>query len=68
MVNINFITNRLRGVSQATVILVPTDTRPTLRTGVLGGEVGRSELRKSISMLLIMNDGGLGVLQTSGDS
>ena len=40
-VYINFIANRLRGISQATVISVSTDTRPTFRTGAVGGEVGR---------------------------
>jgi hypothetical protein len=40
-VNIKFIAKRLRGISQAVVISVPTDTRPTFRTGAIGGEVGR---------------------------
>ena len=39
-VNVNFIANRLSDISQATVISVPTDTRSTFRTGVIGGEVG----------------------------
>jgi hypothetical protein len=66
-VNINFIANRLRGISQATVISVSTDTRPSFRTGSIGGEVGRGELRKSISVLPMMNDRGLGLMQTTGD-
>jgi len=40
-VNINFIGNRLRGISQAAVISVSPDNRPTFRTGEIGGEVGR---------------------------
>jgi len=40
-VNINLIANRLRGISQAADISVPTDNRPTFRTGAIGGEVGR---------------------------
>jgi hypothetical protein len=60
-VNINFIANRSRGISQARVISVP---RPTLRTGVIGVE---GELRKSISELTMMNDRGLRLMQTSRD-
>ena len=66
-VNGDFIANRLRGISQGTTISVPTDARPTFRTGAIGGEIGRSELRKSMSVLPKMNDGGLGLVQTSGD-
>ena len=65
-VHINLIANRLRGISQATVISVPTNARPTFRTGAIGGEVGRLGLRKSISVLPMMNDRGLGLMQTSG--
>ena len=39
-VSINFIANRLRGISQAAVISVPTGTTPTLRTGAFGEAVG----------------------------
>ena len=53
-----------KGISQATVILVP---RPTLRTAAVGGEVRRWELRKSISVLPMMNYRGLGLMQTSGN-
>jgi len=38
---VNIKANRLRGISQAAVISVPTDTRPTFRIGAIGGEVGR---------------------------
>jgi len=40
-ININFIANRLRGISQTAVIPASTDARPTFRTGAIGGEVGR---------------------------
>ena len=40
-ININFIVNRLRGISQAAVISVPADIKPTFRTGAIGGEGGR---------------------------
>ena len=63
----NFIAYRLRGISQATVISVPPDTRPTFRTGAIGGEVGRWELRKAISVLPTMIDRGLGLMHTSGN-
>ena len=59
--------NSQRGISQATVISAPTDTQPTFRTGVICGEVGRWELRKSISVLPMMSDRGLRLTQTSGD-
>ena len=39
--NINFIANRLRGISQGAVISVLADIKPTFRTGTIGGEVGR---------------------------
>ena len=65
-VNINFIANRLRGISQAKVISVPTAIRPTFRTGAIGREVGRWELRKSISALPNMNDRDLRLKQTGG--
>ena len=64
--NINIITNRLRDISRASAILVSTDTRLTFRTGAIGGEVGRLGLKKSISVLSIMNDRGLGLMKTSG--
>ena len=54
-VNIDFIANRLRGISQATVISGPADARPTVKTGANGGEVGRS-----ISVLSIIKDRGWG--------
>ena len=38
-ININFIANRLRGISQAAVISVLADI--TFRTGAIWGEVGR---------------------------
>ena len=66
-VNINFIANRLRDILQATVISVPIDTRPTFITEAIGGEVGRWELKESISVLLMMNYRGLGLIQTCGD-
>ena len=40
-ININCVTKRLRGISQAAVISVPGDIKPTFRTGEIGGEVGR---------------------------
>jgi hypothetical protein len=40
-VNLNFIANRLRGISQAKVVSVSTDTRPRFRTGAIGGEVDK---------------------------
>ena len=42
-VSINFIANRLRGISQAMdmVFSVPTGTRLAFRIGVIGEEVGR---------------------------
>ena len=40
-ININFIANRLRGISQAAVVSVPADIKPTFRTGAIGGEVSR---------------------------
>ena len=66
-VNIKLTAKRSRGISQATVILVPTDTWPTFRTGEIGGEVGRWGLGKSISVLPMMNDRGLGLVQTRGE-
>ena len=63
-VNGSIIANRLRGISQATVILVFTDTRPMFRTGAFGGEV--LELRKSISKSPMMKDRSLRLVQTSG--
>ena len=53
-VNIIFIAKRLRDISQASAISVSSDTRPTFRIGAIGGEVGRWELGKSIS---VTNDG-----------
>ena len=64
-VNIDFIANRLRDILQASAISVSTDTRPTFRTGAIGGEVGRWELRKSISVLPMMENEGLGLFHTS---
>jgi len=58
---------RSRGISQATVISVPTDAWPTFRTEAIGGEVGRWGLRKPISVLPMMNDRGLGLMRTSGE-
>ena len=55
-ISINFIAKKFQGISQATVISVPTDTRPRFRTGAIGGEVGRWELRISMSVLPMMND------------
>ena len=40
-ININFIANRLRGISQAAVISVSAGTGSTFRPGAIGGEVGR---------------------------
>ena len=40
-VSTEFITEKLRGSSQATVISVSADTRPTLRKGAIGGELDR---------------------------
>ena len=40
-VNIKIIENRLRGISQATVIPAPTESGPTFRTEAIGAEVGR---------------------------
>ena len=64
-VNIKFIANKFRGISQATVISGPADTKPTFGTGAIGGEAGRREVRASIMVLPMMNDRGLGLMQTS---
>ena len=61
-VNINFIANKLRDILQASVISVST----TFITGAIDGEVGRLGLKKSISVLPMMNYRGLGLMQTSG--
>ena len=53
-------------ISQLKVISVPTAIRPTFRTGAIGGEVGRWEIRKSISALPMMNDRHLRLMQTGG--
>ena len=63
-IHINLIANRLRGISQATVTSVP---QHTFRTGAFGGEVGQCGFKKSISVLPMMDDRGLGLMQTSGD-
>ena len=60
--------SRLRNISQASAISVSTDTRPTFRTGAIGGEVGRLGLKKSISVLPMMNDRGLELMQTRRDT
>ena len=64
-ININFIANCQRDISQA-VISVSADTRPTFWTGAIAGRVGRWELKASISVLPIVNNRGLGLMQTSG--
>jgi hypothetical protein len=64
-VNLNFIANRLRGISQAKVVSVSTDTRPRFRTGAIGGEVDKWELGKSISESPMMNNRSLRIMQTS---
>ena len=60
-INTNFIAKRLRGISQAAVISVSTDTRPTSRTGAIGEKVGWWELKRSISVLPMMSDRGVEV-------
>ena len=66
-ISIKFIAKRLKDISQATVISVPADTRPTFRTGGIGGDAGRQKLRRSISVLPMMKDRGLGCMQTTED-
>ena len=66
-ININLTGKRSKGISQATVISVLTDTWPTFRTGAIGGEIGRWGLGKSITVLPMMNDRSLGLMRTSGE-